>query len=100
MAKLRPATTLLASYFKLSSKKCPQSPKEEKEISPIPYASVVGSLIYVMICTMPDLTYAVSKLVHVKSRKVILRSSEVGATISARDCESKLGVSEIENKKT
>ena len=60
MPEVTPVTTPLAVHFKLSSKQCPQSPKEEKEISPVPYASVVGSLIYVIICTMPDLTYAVS----------------------------------------
>jgi len=31
--------------------------------------------------------------------KAILGSSEVGATISARNCETKLGVSEIGNRK-
>ncbi|MCI88659.1 vacuolar protein sorting-associated protein 33, partial [Trifolium medium] len=29
-------------------------------MSHIPYASVVGSLMYVMVCTRPDLAYAVS----------------------------------------
>jgi len=38
-------------------------------------------------------------LVHVKCRKVTFESSEVGATISVRDCETRLGVSEIENRK-
>ena len=44
MAKERPVTTPLAGYFKLSSKQCPQWPKEEeKEMSRV----AVGSLIYV-----------------------------------------------------
>jgi len=51
---------------------------------------------YVMVCIRPDLAYAVST---VKSRKVTLRSSEAGATIFARDCETRLGVSEIKNRK-
>jgi len=38
-------------------------------------------------------------LVHAKFRKIILGSSEVGATISARDCETRLGVLEIRNGK-
>jgi len=33
------------------------------------------------------------------SRKATLKSSEISATISARDCETRLGVSEIENGK-
>ena len=59
MAKVRPVTTLLAGHFKLSSKQCPQSLEEEEEISRVPYASAVGSLIYAMVCTRPDLAYAV-----------------------------------------
>ena len=36
---------------------------------------------------------------HVKSRKATLRSIEVGVTIYVRDCETRLGVSEIRNVK-
>ena len=38
MAKVRPVTTPLASYFKLSSKQCPQSLKEEEKMAQVPYA--------------------------------------------------------------
>ena len=41
MAEERPVTTLLAGHFKLSFKQCPQSPKEEEEMSRVPYASAV-----------------------------------------------------------
>ena len=68
-------------------------------MSRVPYTNVVESLMYVMVCTRPDLANAVSTSVHVKSRKVILKSSEVGAMIPTRDCETRLGVSEIENGK-
>jgi len=37
------------------------------------------------------------KSIYVKSRKTILGSSKVGVMISVRDCETRLGVSEIEN---
>jgi len=60
MTEVRSVTTLLAGHFKLSSKQCLQSPKEEEEMSRIPYASVVGSLMYAMVCVRPDLLYAVS----------------------------------------
>ena len=55
--EVKPVTTHLAGRFKLSSRQCPQSPEE---MSRVPYASVVGSLMYAMVCTRPDLTYAVS----------------------------------------
>jgi len=60
MTEARPATTPLAGHFKLSFKLCPQSPEEEEKMSRVPYASAVGSLIYTMVYTWPDLAYAVS----------------------------------------
>ena len=56
MAEVRLVTTLLVCHFKLSSKQCPQSPEE---MSRVPYASVVGSLMYAMIYTKPYLAYVV-----------------------------------------
>ena len=46
MAEVRPVTTLLAGHFKLSSKQCPQSLKEEKEMSRVPYASTMGCMLW------------------------------------------------------
>ena len=60
MAEVRPVTTPLAGHFKLSSKQCLQSPEEEDEMSRVPYASAIGSLMNGMVCTRPELAYAVS----------------------------------------
>ena len=49
----------LANHLKLSSKQCPTSEKDMKEISKVPYAFVVGILMYVMVCTRPDIAHAV-----------------------------------------
>ena len=35
------------------------TPQEEKDMIRIPYASAVGSLMYAMLCTRPDICYAV-----------------------------------------
>jgi len=59
MIEVRPVTTPLVSHFKLSFKQCPQLPEEE-EISRVLYSNAMGSLMYVMICTRPNLAYAVS----------------------------------------
>ncbi|GKE58106.1 hypothetical protein Tco_1497291 [Tanacetum coccineum] len=44
---------------KLSSKMSPSSEKERMEMSRVPYASAVGSLMFAMICTRPDIAHAV-----------------------------------------
>ena len=41
--------TLLANHFKLNKRSCPPTNKERKEMS-----SIVGSLMYAMVCTRPD----------------------------------------------
>ena len=59
MEKANPVATPFASHFKLSSKQSPASEKEKVEMAIVPYASAVGSLMYAMVCTRPDITHAV-----------------------------------------
>ena len=47
---------------KLSAEQCPKTQEEEEDISRVPYASVVRSLIYAMVCTRPDIAHAVGVL--------------------------------------
>jgi len=64
MTEVRPVITSLIGHFKLSSTQCPQSPKEEEEMSRVPYARAVGSLMYAIVCTRSDLAYTVSPRSH------------------------------------
>jgi hypothetical protein len=60
MNNCKPVSTPLAAHFKLSSDLCPETEEEMECMSHVPYASAIGSLMYAMVCTRPDLAYAVS----------------------------------------
>ena len=44
---------------KLSKQLCPTTTEEKEFMSKVPYANAVGSLMYAMVCTRPDILYAV-----------------------------------------
>jgi len=52
--------TPLGHHTKLSIKQCPQSNEEKSKMEGTPYASGVGSIMYGMVCSRPDLSYAIS----------------------------------------
>ncbi|OMO73383.1 Integrase, catalytic core [Corchorus capsularis] len=60
MDKAKPVSTPLAAHFKLDASALPSSNDEVNCMSIIPYSSAVGSLMYAMVCTRPDLAHAVS----------------------------------------
>ncbi|KAG8502990.1 hypothetical protein CXB51_000989 [Gossypium anomalum] len=60
MQSAKPVSTPLAAHFRLSSALSPQSDDEIEYMSHVPYSSAVGSLMYAMVCSRPDLSYAVS----------------------------------------
>ena len=59
MHNTKPVSTPLANHFKLSKDMCPETQEEIDYISKIPYSSAVGSLMYAMVCTRPDIAHAV-----------------------------------------
>ena len=44
----------------LSKTQCPRTADERERMSKVPYASAIGSIMYVMISTHPDVSYALS----------------------------------------
>ena len=44
----------------LSKEMCPSTPRERERMTKIPYASAIGFIMYDMLCTRPDVSYALS----------------------------------------
>ena len=59
MDQAKVVSSPLATHFKLSTKQSPSTAKEMEDMSRVPYASAVGSLMYAMVCTRPDIAHAV-----------------------------------------
>ena len=51
-------STLFPAYLKLSKDDCPKSDEDKAAMAKVPYASACGSLMYAMVATRPDITYA------------------------------------------
>ncbi|RDY14604.1 hypothetical protein CR513_00311, partial [Mucuna pruriens] len=58
----KPGDTLIAKGDKFSIKQCPNNDLERNEMQKIPYASVVGSLMYTQVCTCPNIAFMVGVL--------------------------------------
>ncbi|MCO5605797.1 hypothetical protein L7F22_059981 [Adiantum nelumboides] len=57
MQNAKPISTPLAGHFKLTKDMCPKT-QEEIAMSKVPYAAAVGSLMYAMVWTRPDIAHA------------------------------------------
>ncbi|KAA0036657.1 gag/pol protein [Cucumis melo var. makuwa] len=51
----------------LSKELCPKTPQEVEDMSNIPYASAIGSLMYAMLCTKPNICYSVGRVSRYQS---------------------------------
>jgi len=62
MQDCKPICTPLPLNFKLSSNMSPSNEADRMEMSRVPYASTVGSFMYDVICTRPDIAQAVGMI--------------------------------------
>ncbi|XP_052110338.1 secreted RxLR effector protein 161-like [Arachis duranensis] len=59
MAQCSASPVPIQKVDKFSLMQCPKNNLEQKQMEGIPYASVVGSLMYAQTCTRPDINFAV-----------------------------------------
>lgn len=59
MSSTKPVSSSLANHFRLSIEQSPKSKEERDLMAKISYASAIGSLMYAMVCTRPDIAHAV-----------------------------------------
>lgn len=60
----KPVTTPLSQHFRLSSTQSPQTEDEKSDMQNVPYANGIGSVMYAMVCSRPNLAYAVCVMSH------------------------------------
>jgi hypothetical protein len=68
MQECKPVKVPIPVGVKLYVDQCPKTHEEEEDMSHVPYASVVGSLMYAMVCTRPDIAHAVGVLSRYMSK--------------------------------
>ena len=51
---------LVLQGVKLSQTQCPTTSEDREKMEDVPYASAIGSIMYAMLCTRPDVCLAIS----------------------------------------
>ena len=67
MKDCKPIDTPMAKNEILTKDMCPKTPEQIERMRNIPYANAVGSLMYVMLCTRPDICFAVGMVSRYQS---------------------------------
>lgn len=62
MSNPKVIATLLAQHFRLLVCRSPDTKEELAKLRKVSYANAVGSVICSMVCTRPDLSYALSMI--------------------------------------
>eukprot|EP00253_Pinus_taeda_P030762 PITA_30762 len=64
----KPVKVPIPVDVRLSAKQCPKTQEEEEDMSRVPYASPIGSLMYAMVCTRLDIAHVVGVLSRFMSK--------------------------------
>ncbi|KAL0551468.1 hypothetical protein IC582_010556 [Cucumis melo] len=60
LANSKVVSTPLAQHIKISARDSPKDPTDRQAMSYVPYSNATGSLMYLMVCTRPDLAHSSS----------------------------------------
>jgi hypothetical protein len=62
MQDCKPMKVPILMEERITTEQCPKTQEEIEDMARVPYASVVGSLMYVMVCTRIDISHGVGVL--------------------------------------
>ncbi|GKC40025.1 hypothetical protein Tco_1052409 [Tanacetum coccineum] len=79
MQDCKPISTPFPTDVKLSSNMSPSNEKEKMEMSQVSYASAVGSLMFTMICTRPNIAHVVGVVSRYMAEPGYVDSDYAGA---------------------
>ncbi|KAL2230649.1 UNVERIFIED_CONTAM: Retrovirus-related Pol polyprotein from transposon TNT 1-94, partial [Sesamum indicum] len=95
MENAKPTSVPLVANFQLCKSQCPKTDSEIQKMDKILYSNVISSIMFLMVCTRPDVAYAISCLSrymsnpgppHWEALKWLLRyfcgSEKIGITFS------------------
>ena len=85
MQDSKPMDTPVEKSLSLSLDMSPKTPEEKEKMSKVPYVNAVGSLMYAMMCTRPDICYAVGLVSSIKLWSKALDGSQEDFTVSERN---------------
>ncbi|WVZ13024.1 hypothetical protein V8G54_017554 [Vigna mungo] len=62
MAESKMTSTPVGQHLKLTKEQCPKTEEERKKMESVPFSNGIGSIMYGMVCTRPDVAHGVSVL--------------------------------------
>jgi hypothetical protein len=77
LSDAKPSPTPLSSAVRLTKADCPSTDEDRKAMAGVPYASLLGSLMFAMLATRPDIAYAVGSLSKFSSNPGLVHWQEL-----------------------
>ncbi|GAB2277235.1 hypothetical protein Dimus_039224 [Dionaea muscipula] len=92
MNNSKPVSLPLAAHFTLSKSQAPKTDAEKVKMETVPYLNVVGSVMYSMISTRPDLSFSISLLSRFMSEPGLEHWHALKWLLRYLNCTSSVGL--------